>query len=137
MSKDRGDKSNSGGEDFTLEEILAEFGRSGGEASSPPRRDLDDTIPLPILPRQDDEPPFTGKGPDNIVSFPGTGPLPRLNLQLGPEEDEEDNVLDFPEAAGPASDNPIAEGLNRLIKKADNYAEHMFEEASLIDDGTR
>jgi len=134
MSKDRGNKSNSGGEDFTLEEILAEFGRSGGEASSPSRRDLDDTIPLPILPRQDDEPPFTGKGPDNIVSFPGTGPLPRLNLQLGPEEDEEDNVLDFPEEAGPASDNPIAEGLNRLIKKADNYAEHMFEEEGTEDD---
>ena len=36
--------------------------------------------------------------------------------------------MDFPGEEGPADDNPIAEGLNRLVRKADDYAAHMFEE---------
>ncbi len=43
-------------------------------------------------------------------------------------------MLEFPGEEGPASDNPIAEGLNRLFQKADDYAGHMFEEEGKEDD---
>ena len=43
-------------------------------------------------------------------------------------------MVDFPGEEGPASDNPIAEGLNRLLQKADDYAGHMFEEEGKEDD---
>ena len=141
MSKDRGDKSNSGGEEFSLEDILAEFGKeSGAPKRTDHHRDMEDTIPLPVLPRDKAEPPYTGRRKYNVVSFP-------IGMQItpAPEEDGEeeageetggsgDNVVDFPGNAGPASDNPIAEGLNRLIQKADEYAGHMFEEEGAEDD---
>ncbi len=129
MSKDKDEQNKD--ETFTLEEILAEFGRGdGGKAEPEDRRDTRDTIRLPVLPRTGDEPPFTGRKKYNVVVFPGpAADLPPDAVREDPEDvEEEEKVLDFPRETGPASDNPIAEGLNRLLKKADEYAGHMFEE---------
>ena len=141
MPKDRDDKRNSGapgGGDFSLEEILAEFGDA-------PRRnrdgDREDTIPFPIVPGN--SAPHTPRpaGGGRAVDFP-TGrrekpaapPAERRPAPPRPPEPEEreepaeEKVVDFPGEEGPADDNPIAEGLNRLVRKADAYAAHMFEE---------
>ena len=59
-------------------------------------------------------------GPGKVVSFPAgrrEAPPPAPPPQPEPEEPPEDGdkVLEFPGEEGPASDNPIAEGLNRLM----------------------
>ena len=136
MSKDRDDERNTGmpGEEtFSLEEILAEF---GGGAAKP--RWKEDTIPFPVTPRsQRTAPsPVGPPGPGKVVSFPAgrrEAPPPAPPPQPEPEEppEDRDKVLEFPGEEGPASDNPIAEGLNRLFQKADDYAGHMFEEEGL------
>ena len=139
MSKDRDDERNTGmpGEEtFSLEEILAEF---GGGAAKP--RWKEDTIPFPVTPRSQRTAPSPAgpPGPGKVVSFPAGrrgGPPPAPPPQPEPEEPPEDGdkVLEFPGEEGPASDNPIAEGLNRLFQKADDYAGHMFEEEGKEDD---
>ena len=152
MSDDRDDKQNTGApgpEDFSLEEILAEFG--GGPPK--PTRWKEDTIPFPVQgrrPRGGSPPPPAGGG--KVVDFPAgkreAGPRPapppkapppppepeEPEPEEAPEEDGDDKVVDFPGEEGPASDNPIAEGLNRLLQKADDYAGHMFEEEGKEDD---
>ena len=141
MPKDRDDKRNSGtpgGGDFSLEEILAEFGDT-------PRRnrdgDKEDTIPFPIVPKASAPRAARPAGGGRVVDFP-TGrrekpaapPAERRPAPPRPPEPEEreepaeEKVVDFPGEEGPADDNPIAEGLNRLVRKADAYAAHMFEE---------
>ena len=139
MPKDRDDKRNSGtpGGEFSLEEILAEF---GDKPAPPPKEDKEDTIPFPAVTGKrsaDRRKPAGGR----VVDFPGGGrekpaapeverrpaPPPQPPRQEPEEEAPADKVVDFP-ADGPADDNPIAEGLNRLARKADNYAAHMFEE---------
>jgi|GEM_PF-743697 len=139
MSKDRDDERNTGmpGEEtFSLEEILAEF---GGGAAKP--RWKEDTIPFPVTPRSQRTAPSPAgpPGPGKVVSFPAgrrEDPPPAPPPQPEPEEPPEDGdkVLEFPGEEGPASDNPIAEGLNRLFQKADDYAGHMFEEEGKEDD---
>ncbi len=62
----------------------------------------------------------------------GSPPPPQPEPEEPPEDG--DKVLEFPGEEGPASDNPIAEGLNRLFQKADDYAGHMFEEEGKEDD---
>ena len=142
MAKDRDDELNkgpsSGEETFSLEEIMAEFGAGRGK-----RPVGDDTIPFPTVPSAASPAP-TGRRPGKVVSFPGA-PAP---APAPPEE----KVVKFPAAApppeepagaeappgaevpAPASDNPIAEGLNRLMQKADDYAGHMFEEEGAEQD---
>ena len=120
MSKDRDDERNTGmpGEEtFSLEEILAEF---GGGAAKP--RWKEDTIPFPVTPRSQRTAPSPAgpPGPGKVVSFPSgrrEDPPPVPPPQPEPEEPPEDGdkVLEFPGEEGPASDNPIAEGLNRLM----------------------
>ena len=139
MAKDRDDELNkgtSGGEEFSLEEILAEFGgaprRSGG-------KDKEDTIPFPIVPKSPGSHSARPTGGSRVVDFPsGRGEAPADRRPQPerrpapppppPSEPEEEKVVDFPGEEGPADDNPIAEGLNRLVRKADDYAAHMFEE---------
>lgn len=139
MAKDRDDELNkgtSGGEEFSLEEILAEFGgaprRSGG-------KDKEDTIPFPIVPKSPGSHSARPAGGSRVVDFPsgrgeapaGRRPPPERRPappSPPPPEPEEEKVVDFPGEEGPADDNPIAEGLNRLVRKADDYAAHMFEE---------
>lgn len=142
MAKDRDDELNRdepGGETFSLEEILAEFG--GGATRKKERKE--DTIPFPIVPKgrtAQSTRPRSGGG--RVVAFPsGKGEEnraePPVERQAAPqpppepeppEEPEENKVVEFPGEEGPATDNPIAEGLNRLVRKADDYAAHMFEE---------
>ena len=139
MPKDRDDKHNSGtsgGEEFSLEEILAEFGgaprRSGG-------KDKEDTIPFPIVPKSPGSHSARPAGGSRVVDFPSGRSQRSADRRPPPErrpapppppppEPEEEKVVDFPGEEGPADDNPIAEGLNRLVRKADDYAAHMFEE---------
>ena len=149
MAKDRDDELNKdmpGGEEFSLESILAEFG--GGSARK--KRDKEDTVPFPIVPKRTASQPPPPKGGGRVVAFPsgkeekkagerpGKEPPPverQATPQRSPEpekpeehEEPEEKVVDFPGEEGPAADNPIAEGLNRLVRKADDYAAHMFEE---------
>lgn len=153
MAKDRDDELNKdepGGEEFSLEEILAEFG--GGSARK--KRDKEDTVPFPIVPKRPAAQSAPPKGGGRVVAFPSgkdTEPVgkreapqpkkdqPPVERQAAPKrppepeepqesEDDDDKVVDFPGDEGPAADNPIAEGLNRLVRKADDYAAHMFEE---------
>ena len=139
MAKDRDDELNkgtSGGEEFSLEEILAEFGgaprRSGG-------KDKEDTIPFPIVPKSPGSHSARPAGGSRVVDFPSGRSQRSADRRPPPErrpapppppppEPEEEKVVDFPGEEGPADDNPIAEGLNRLVRKADDYAAHMFEE---------
>ena len=144
MAKDRDDQLNNGtpGEEtFSLEEILAEFG--GGTAKKSWK---EDTIPFPVVPREGKHttPPRPGK----VVAFPGgpaeaapeaapkppPKPKPPKPPEPEPEAPEEDKVVDFPGEEGPATDNPLAEGLNRLIRRADDYAGRMFEEEGREND---
>ena len=154
MARDRDDELNKGGsgeEEFSLEEILAEFGGGSGKK----KKTREDTIPFPIVPKRPAAQSAPPKGGGRVVAFPSgrdTEPAgkreapqpkkdqPPVERQAAPkrppepkepeepEEDGEDKVVDFPGEEGPAADNPIAEGLNRLVRKADNYAAHMFEE---------
>ncbi len=82
----------------------------------------EDTIPFPLRPRQDAAP--TGKKPHR-------------------EEDDPDatKVLEFVPKGGKPSDDaaleersPLAAGLDRLKKKADEFAGHMYEEEGVEDD---
>ena len=169
MAKDRDDELNSGQSDqqeFSLEEILAEYGGSRKKKLG------EDTIPFPVVP-QTPRKPGSGRPAGKLVAFPGgetpapaPAPEKRTEKKLTPEKappkepagrdgtgsdgagarpvgrrlrqpdtereeppkEELTNVVDFPGESGPATDNPIAEKLNRLIQKADDYAQHMFEE---------
>ena len=147
MARDRDDELNSG--EFSLEEILAEFG--GGTRPRPP---ADDGPDLP-WPEARHVPP-----PQNVVPFPGAlrpeegdgteeGPEdpeePEDGEEAPPEEPpppppgpekkkkpekrpkapaEEDKILPFPEDDTP----PLQAGIEHLKRKADEYAAHMFEE---------
>ena len=80
---------------------------TGGAASAPAPPATEDPALGPELLEEVQPAPKAGRksADKKIVEFPGEEPNPP-----------------------PASDNPIAEGLNRLVRKADQYAEHMFEE---------
>ena len=118
MAKDRDDDKQN--QDYTLEEILAEYsGTPGGP-----------DLPWPEAHR--------GPPPPNVVPFPGGRRTP------GPEEPEvpeaeppvpeqpprpqrppvTDKVLEFPEDDTP----PLQAGLRHLKEKADAYARQMFSE---------
>ena len=181
MSKDWDDQLNngmSGGDEFSLESILAEFG--GKKAK---KKVEDDTIPFPIIPQKKRSSGGTGK-PGRVLTFPEGGdgarrpaaqparqetapqrqePARRDGTQSGetaaPKEkpaarrqeaparkeqppkkqaskkeaarpaQPEEKVVDFPE-----EENPLAQGISRLLQKADKYAEHMFEEEDVEND---
>ena len=154
MAKDRDDELNEdlpGGDEFSLESILAEFG--GGQK----KPDEEDTIPFPVVPKSQ-RPSSPSKKPGRVLTFPDGGqeqaqkepkaaatrqppvekapppkpePTPQKPSKAPPVED---NVLDFPEEAAGPEESPLTQGINRLLKKADDYAEHMFEEEGMEDD---
>ena len=156
MAKDRDDELNEdlpGGDEFSLESILAEFG--GGQKKKKP--DEEDTIPFPVVPKSQ-RPSSPSKKPGRVLTFPDGGqeqaqkepkaaatrqppvekapppkpePTPQKPSKAPPVED---NVLDFPEEAAGPEESPLTQGINRLLKKADDYAEHMFEEEGMEDD---
>lgn len=120
-----GQQNSNGG--FSLDDILNEFSsRRRGRAAAPPDADAG------------------GK----VVPFPGARRMPEEPEEPeGPEEDGEelpgeeesgadDKVVPFPEKKGGA--NPLSDLLRTLSQKADDYADHMFEEEErLSSDETR
>ena len=157
MSKDRDDELNKdvpGGDEFSLESILAEFG--GGQKK---KKMEEDTIPFPVIPHSQRN-TSNVKKPGRVLTFPEGGqesarakaaqppveqePPPKKEppkkkeappKQEAPRQKEPppaDNVLDFPDEA--SEESPLTQGINRLLKKADDYAEHMFEEEGMEDD---
>lgn len=105
---------NADGGDFTLDDIMAEYGHSPQSAPPPTQR--------------------------KVVPFPGTQPLPKLDL------DQPENEEPPPEPPSPPPEPPSApvipfpqeeSVLSALIKdlgkRADDYADHMFEEDESID----
>ena len=181
MPKDRDDELNS--EQYSLEEILAEFG-SGASGSgvahnlpyTPTQEEEDlrerreEAFLFPPKPKKAPEPPkapprakpSAGKREkprrerepslteeprptgENITAFPKK-PMPPVEQEEAvpqppcrePEEEEpaqpaprKDKVV---EVAFPAAqpENPVAAGIDQLRKKADDFADHMFEEEGL------
>jgi len=169
----------SGGEEFSLEEILAEFssnymppseltGRAsraeppapkaekgpkgdwkGGDTIPFPvkgreRNWAEDTIPFPVRPKGEPAPPPAGKETGRITLFPGPAPeseepeedeAPAEEVQAeqapAQAEDEETKVLEFPPAEAM---DPVSAGLDKLRRKADEFAGHMYEEAGRESD---
>lgn len=124
------------GGDYSLDDIMAEYGRTS-PADLPEQAQPD--VPQP-------------KG--NVVPFPGTQPLPKLNLEepeeSGPEEsgpeEPEPEAEEPPEAPRPEPESQsapiipfpqeesvLSAFLKDLGKKADDYADRMFEEDEAID----
>ncbi|OUO11856.1 hypothetical protein B5F94_13175, partial [Flavonifractor sp. An4] len=71
MAKDRDDELNEdlpGGDEFSLESILAEFG--GGQKKKKP--DEEDTIPFPVVPKSQ-RPSSPSKKPGRVLTFPDGG----------------------------------------------------------------
>ena len=153
MANDRDDELNTGvpgGEEFSLESILAEFG--GGEKEKK-KKVSDDTIPFPVIPKSQRTSTGTGK-PGRVLTFPERGPddtEPVRQITPPPEQEPdpppqerpakgkreapaEKKVLDFPEEATGPVENPLTQRINRLLQKADDYAEHMFEEEDVEND---
>ena len=144
-NKDRGQEN-----EFSLESILAEFGsKSQGETPDPPtlpytpkdeeedaREKQEEAFFFPPKAKPSPEPPPEDTPPkDNITPMPPPPPPikrepapPPLEIpeEDSPEEPEEPtNVLEFPT---PPPDNPVAAGIDKLRRKADDFAGHMFEE---------
>ncbi len=99
MPKDRDEKRNREPDEFSLEEILAEYG-DGGKV-----------VPFP----------------HNRSAKPEEAPPPPEEERAASEEGGPDVRGDGPPEEAEAS-SPLKKGLDKLLKKADDYAEHMFEE---------
>ncbi len=117
--------------DLSLDEILAEYGAGPQPPKAPG--------------------PARSKGPGKVVAFPGTGPLPPIPPQ-GPEQEEEEEPPGGDEpvrsAASPRKgsgapktvpfptrkkESPLSSFFQGLGRKADDYADRMFEEDENTD----
>ncbi len=127
------------GGDYTLDDILAEYGHPTPPPQEPEERF--NTIDLSSLPR-----PAPGPRPDSptggrVVAFPGTP----VRTEERPPEEEPDGAGDEPEVGPPLPEEPapvipfpkeesvLTSFLRDLGQKADDYADHMFEEDEAID----
>ncbi len=151
MPRDRDGQQNQ--DEFSLDAILAEFG-SGQRQEEPPAAPFDaseeeaaapagpeaqedelgekDWFPTPP-PRREEPRPETPAAQEKgrVTAFPGAGPRiqreeapPPLPPEPEPEEPQEDNVLEFP---APEPENRVVAGIDHLRRKADQFAEHMYE----------
>lgn len=138
MSKHRDDDKLNQDQDFTLEEILAEFG--DGTPVPPPADPPQD--PGPDLPWP--EAKHTPK-PKNVVHFPTQPPEEPEEVDPGEEEPEPpeeeappqpprpqtgqkptaDKVLSFPEEE---PESPLQAGIEHLKRKADAFSQEMFRD---------
>ena len=84
------------------------------------------TTPFPIVGRREREEKVTPfpKAAPKIVREAAPPPLPP-EPEPEPEPPQEEKVLEFP---SPEPDNPVAAGIDHLRRKADQFADHMFEE---------
>ncbi|MEA4955059.1 MAG: hypothetical protein VB096_06045 [Pseudoflavonifractor sp.] len=126
------------------------------DQSKPERRDWrEDTIPFPVHPRQPDISP-AGSPLGAVTTFPGpaqdTGgeelaplsngervsvlpkeeqPTPEPDGEMGESVSDETKVLEFPTVQ---PDNLVTAGIDKLRRKADEFAGHMYEEEGIEDD---
>ncbi len=116
----------------------------------------EDTIPFPVRPQKPEQPPAGGK-PGIVTNFPGMpsreeferketpdgfsreeeSPVPEKaeapvgeEKAEGPEEPDEAKVLEFPQ---PSPENPVTAGLDKLRRRADEFAGHMYEAEGVED----
>ena len=129
---------------FSLEDILAEYGSGKfpgrGAVPVPPKKEREPEgpdLPWPEAPRtsrcegkvvafpggQVQQPPDEEELPPDEASLPSEEPEEQLD---GPAADKE--VIPFPE-----EESVLSAFLKDLGKKADDYADHMFEEDEAID----
>lgn len=128
-------------------------GERPAAAEQPERRDWrEDTIPFPIRPRQPDVPP-AGTAPGVVTEFPGPArrraarPEPPEEALSAPDEAPADPADDLPEGAArdegaaavlefPAAqpEGRVAAGLDKLRRRADEFAGHMYENEGIEDD---
>ena len=130
---------NADGGDFTLDDILAEYGHPAETSEEPDGFDAEEerfnTIDLSTLTRPAARPAPSSGG--KVVAFPGARaaqeeippPLEEEGPPLPPEPREEGgNITPLPKRRGGLS--ALVHDLNR---RADDYADHMFEEDESID----
>ena len=128
MANDRNDQSNISDPDITLDEILAEFSSSRpreGDAVAPKKgipvtREAAPKEPAPPPKRRAPEPSAKPEPTDEkIIRFPGTQ-----------KPTEPTPQTDAPSADKQPTGKPEEDSfLTRILKKADAYSAHMFEDA--------
>lgn len=129
MSKDRDDKLNNGPE-FSLEEILAEFGTGKkGTPSSQPNGGSDvpgKLVAFPGTPAEEGPPvPSEPVSREEVAGEELSGTQSPSKISKDKKREKSPGrVLPFPGEDAP----PLQKGLHRLREKADDYAGHMFEE---------
>ena len=137
-------------EDFSLDDILAEFGshRAAPEPPKPAKRGLDDTIPFPV----DAVRAAALAGGVHADWREDTIPFPVSAVLPPPEEDDDEpeeedpapsareepdgppeGVLSFPGEEPPAP-SPLSGRFEKLRRKADEFASHMYEEEGVEED---
>ena len=123
------------GGDYSLDDILAEFGHP-----APPQGEGEErfnTIDLSKLPRPASK-PLSGPTGGKVVAFPGSSPhSEEPSEEPVPHEEEEEEAAPPEEPAPvipfPKEESRLTSFLRELSQKADDYADHMFEEDEAID----
>ncbi|NBI67710.1 hypothetical protein D1646_13045 [Pseudoflavonifractor sp. 60] len=121
------------GGDFSLDDIMAEYGHpSAPEEETEARFNTIDlsTLPRPA-PRPEDE--ALPQGPGRVLAFPGAPPEPEEPAEPEPPEEpppeeEGEKVIPFPQ-----EESVLSAFVKKINRKADDYAEHMFEEDESVD----
>ena len=126
------------GEGFSLDEILAEYGR--GAPKAPPAPASSATPEPPAQPAEPAPAPEGDAPQGNVVAFPGgragqeevPPPDPAGTQPEEPAEAEEaeegQEVIPFPQ-----EESALSAFLKDIGEKADQYADHMFEEDEATD----
>lgn len=132
MAKDWDDDLDTSGQDFSLDEILAEFSsaRKREEAFAAPKRPIPvkrESAPQPPPRPERPAPPEPEKPPEKppqkagekVIRFPGQA------RQSAPEDKPQDS-----EPSAPKPEKPAREGfLARVLNRANEFAGRMFEDA--------
>ena len=129
------------GGDFSLDDIIAEFGGPAAAEPPPAGEDASDqeerfhTIDLSKLQRPPARAGTASRTPGKVVAFPGPPPEdkpeppPPVPPQASPAPEEPPApVIPFPQ-----EENVLTAFVKDLNRKADDYANHMFEEDESID----
>ncbi|WP_243149438.1 hypothetical protein [Colidextribacter sp. OB.20] len=141
------------GGDYSLDDIMAEYGHPASPAREQPEdpEERFNTIDLSKLPRPAPRPESPARSHGRVVAFPGTRPAPAEEEVSAPEpeeelpepeeelpeppepEPEEEEGSPAPVIPFPKEESPLSAFIKDLNRKADDYAEHMFEEDESID----
>ncbi len=134
----QGDESPAAG--FNAQEDLAAVSETREKETAQPAPEQ--AVPEERVPPDEEDSPTTrftpigreapGAKGGKVTVFPKPAPKiireaapPPLPPEPEPEPPREEKVLDFPPAE---PDNPVAAGIDHLRRKADQFADHMFEE---------